>query len=324
MSIRNNSIRISAAEAEKEMQEVRVREGMCENNEKLIVTNMIKNAKNNSRVGDKLLMVVDPKMIHIPEWQREIRLSKAYSIGRNYNRYKWNEPKVLVNKNQLVIIDGQHRIYGAYKAGIEAVVVEILECPMKDAIEIFLNQTVDSTQMRPRDTFYAALIAEKPEYMQLNEMCHKHNIAIIGEKDKKNTIGTLTSITDGLKLIATPEMFDSMLTLLEKLSWNGYASSYNGKAYTAKVLRSLKKLYAYHWEEKNAMEKILLKNCKGTQYFVDNIMKKSQEQIFDYLNMIVTYELEKQKSLVVNSASNTLKVPKTRKTKSEIIEPLTH
>ena len=218
---RNNSIRISAVEAEKEMQEVRVREGMCENNEKLIVTNMIKNAKNNSRVGDKLLMVVDPKMIHIPEWQREIRLTKAYSIGRNYNRYKWNEPKVLVNKNQLVIIDGQHRIYGAYKAGIEAVVVEILECPMKEAIEIFLNQTVDSTQMRPRDTFYAALIAEKPEYMQLNEMCHKHNIAIIGEKGKKNTIGTLTSITDGLKLISTPEMFDSMLTLLKNYPGTG-------------------------------------------------------------------------------------------------------
>ena len=31
-----------------------------------------------------------------------------------------------------------HRIYGAYKGNIKSVICEIIECSMKDAIELFL------------------------------------------------------------------------------------------------------------------------------------------------------------------------------------------
>ena len=40
------------------------------------------------------------------------------------------------------------------------------------------------------------------------------------------------------------------------------------------------------------MEMALIKNCKGTEFFVDNIMDKTQAQIFDYLSNIVRYEME--------------------------------
>lgn len=102
---------LKAKDAEKEMQEARKADGFIGKTEKVLIANMVKAARNNSRVGDKLLMVVDPKYIHIPDWQRRIKLSRAYEIGNNYNSYKWDEPKVLLCNGLLLCIDGQHRIY---------------------------------------------------------------------------------------------------------------------------------------------------------------------------------------------------------------------
>lgn len=65
---------LTAKEAEQVMQETRNQDGFTGKNEKILVNTMVKNAKANNRIGDKLLMVIDPKYIHIPEWQRNIRL----------------------------------------------------------------------------------------------------------------------------------------------------------------------------------------------------------------------------------------------------------
>lgn len=284
---------LKAKEAEKEMQVSRNEEGFCGNNERLIVANMIKNAKLNSRIGDKLLMVVDPKAIHIPEWQRRIKLARAYTIGNNYNSYKWDEPKVLYYDGILICIDGQHRIYGAYKAGKDGVVVEVMECTLEEAINLFLSQSNDRAKMQPMDIYHAALAAGKNEYVLLRDICHKHNVAVRGDDETENTVGMLTSISDGIEIIQkSPELFDAILSLLGKLQWNGYADSYNGKAYTSKILHAIKKLYAYCEGRTDEMEEALIKRCTGTEFFVENIIKKDQAQIFDYLAEIVRYEAE--------------------------------
>lgn len=83
-----------------------------------------------------------------------------------------------------------------------------------------------------------------------------------------------------------------MLTFLGKLEWNGYADTYNGKAYTAKIVRALKSMYAYYEGRTEEMEEILVRKCKGTEFFVDNIMTKTQAQIFDFLSKVVKYEME--------------------------------
>lgn len=143
------------------------------------------------------------------------------------------------------------------------------------------------------DIYKAAIAGGKGDYVKLQEICHKNNVAVKGDDDNENTVGTLTSISDGVKLSKTnPELFDSMLALLGKLGWNGYADSYNGKAYTAKIIRALKALYAYTEGRTDEMEKALIKHCNGTEYFVENIMDKTQAQIFDYLSEIVRYEME--------------------------------
>lgn len=285
---------LKAKEAEKEMQEAREEKKFVGENEKLLIENLVKTAKNNSRIGDKLLMVIDPMEIHIPEWQRRIKLERAYSIGNNYNSYKWDEPKVLLYKGILLCIDGQHRIYGAFKAKKDAVVVEVMECSLEEAIDLFLSQSSDRAKMQPMDIYHAALAAKKPEYVALHDICKKHNVAIKGDDETENVVGTFSSISDGINWIkgGKAELLDSMLGLLGKLEWNGYADTYNGKAYTAKIIRALKSLYAYCEGRTDEMEEAMINRYKGTEFFVDNIMTKTQAQIFDYLSEIVRYEME--------------------------------
>ena len=176
---------------------------------------------------------------------------------------------------------------------MDSVVVEIMECSLEEAIDLFINQSKDRSKMQPMDIYHAAIAGNKAEYVQLKTICNKHNVAVKGDENEENTVGTLTSISDGISLVHTnPDLLDSMLNLLGKLEWNGYADSYNGKAYTAKIIRALKALYAYMEGRIPEMEDALLNHCKGTEFFVENIMDKTQAQIFDYLSEIVRYEME--------------------------------
>ena len=280
---------ISSSDAEMEMQEVRKANGVIGSTEKILVKGFVENAKGSSMIGDKLQLVINPMYIHIPEWQRQIDKSRALSIGTSYNKYKWDVPKVLYHNGKLWVIDGQHRIYGAFKGKRDKVVVEVLECPVEEAVDIFLNQTNDRKRMLPIDIYNAALVAKKENYVKLRDICHKHSVAVKGEY-LANSVGTFTSITDGTRI--NPNTLDSMLGLLGKLQWNAYADKYNGKAYTAKVVRSLQKMYGYYDGRTEEMEDILVKKCFGTEWFTENIMNLSQGQIFDLLSGIVKHEMD--------------------------------
>lgn len=280
-------------EAEAEVKAIRESEGIDEKTEKLFIKEVIRNAKANSRIGDKVLVCIDPKYIHYPEWQREIRLPMALSIGNNYDSKKWGLPAYWYHDGLLWAIDAQHRTYGAVKAKKDAIVGEVIECSLKEAIDIFTDQTKDRTQVKPKDTYKAKIVGGDEDYLALRDICYKYNIAVRGDRNKENKVGTLTSITDGIDLVRmNPDLLDHILSTITTLEWNGYADSYNGKAYTAKIIRALKALYAYTDGRTDEMEAALLEHCKGTEYFVDNIMDKTQAQIFDYLSEIVRYEME--------------------------------
>ena len=280
-------------EAEAEVKEIRKAEGIDDKTEKLIVKDLVKNAKVNSRIGDKVLICIDPKYIHYPEWQREIRLPKALNIGNNYDSKRWGLPVYWYHKGLLWAIEGQHRTYGSVKANKESIVGEVIECELKDAIDLFVNQTKDRTQVQPKDTYKASIVKGDEDYLMLRDICHKYNIGVKGDRNKENTVGTLTSITDGIDLVRiNPDLLDHILGIITKLKWNGYADSYNGKAYTAKIIRALRALYAYFEGRTDEMEEALLNCCTGTEFFVDNIMDKTQAQVFDYLAEVVRYEME--------------------------------
>lgn len=280
-------------EAEKEVAEIRKAAGIDEKTEKIFIKELVKNAKVNSRIGDKVLICIDPKYIHYPEWQREIRVPKALSIGNNYDSDLWGLPIYWHFMGLLWAIEGQHRTYGAVKSGKDFIVGQVIECDLKKAIAIFTDQTKGRTQIRPKDTYKAKITSGDEDYITLRDICEKYNLSVKGDRNKANKVGTLTSITDGIELVRmNPELLDHILNIITKLEWNGYADSYNGKAYTAKIIRALKALYAYTDGRTNEMEEALIKHCKGTEYFVENVMDKTQAQIFDYLSEIVRYEME--------------------------------
>lgn len=87
-------------------------------------------------------------------------------------------------------------------------------------------------------------------------------------------------------------MLDKIITLITDLQWNGYADTYNGKAYTAKYIRVMHSMYAYYEGRTEQMESILKDKCIGTEFFVENIMNLEQCAVFDYLSEIVRYEME--------------------------------
>lgn len=280
---------LTPIEVEEEMQKARKEIGFIGDVESASVRTMIETAKQNGKFGDKLLLVISPKYIHIPEWQRKVSIPRALSIGNSYNKYKWEVPKILYLDGKLMCIDGMHRIYGAFKGDVENVTVEIMaDITEQKAIELFLDQTTDRRIMSPIDTYSAALKAEKEEYVLMTEICDKHHVRIKGNKSSlKNPVGVLTSISDGVRMCkSNAELFDKILRLIGKLQWNG-ACINEGKAYSAKILRVMKKLYAYYADREEQMENVLLNNCKGSQYFNDNLEEKYQDTLFDYLAEIV-------------------------------------
>lgn len=280
---------LSPKEVETDLNKAREKEGFTGEVEKAAVKTMIETAKKNGRVGDKLLIVLSPIYIHIPAWQRKLYLPRAQSIGTNYSKYKWEVPKVLYIDDKLIVIDGMHRIYGSYIGGLDGVTVEIItDMTEQEAIEIFLDQGIDRRNMSPSDVFEAAIHAEKKEYVALKAICAKNHVRVKGDdKTVVNPVGILTSISDGVGMAkSNPELLDQILTFIEKLQWNG-GNIYEGKAYSAKILRVFKKLYAYYAGKETAMENILLNDCKGAKYFNNNVADKCQDILFDYLSAII-------------------------------------
>lgn len=279
---------LTPEEAEKILQCKRIRIGFIDSVETTAVKTMIETAKQNGRFGDKVLMVINPLYIHIPSWQRKLRVINALRIGIDYNEYKWEIPKIIYIDDKLKVIDGMHRIYGAAKVGIDAVTVEIIDgMTEREAIRYFLDQR-DRRNMSPVDTYNAAIEANIPEYIMLRKICTRNNVQVRGDKDGiENPVGIFTSISDGINLVKNnPCLLDKILKLIKKLQWGG-GNIYNAKVYSAKVIRVLKKLYAYYEDRQKVMEKILLKNCKGVEYFNDNLEDKCQESIFDILASVI-------------------------------------
>lgn len=222
---------------EKEMQESRNKAKFVDEVERISIEQMVESSKANNRIGDKILMVINPLYVHIPEWQRQCDVIAATEIGTHYDKHKWEIPKLLYFDGKLWCVDGMHRIYGAYKGNIKSVICEIIECSMKDAIELFLGQTDDRRKMSQVDYYKAAIALGDERYIGLKTICNSHNVAVKGDPIE-NQVGIFTPIKDGIRSIEKngTELLDRIINLITDLQWNGYADTYNGKAYTAKEL----------------------------------------------------------------------------------------
>lgn len=265
-----------------------------EKEEARTVKQWVNQALKSSSYGDKTLICADPVYIHIPVWQRKLNIQNATDIGKHYNKYKWELPKILYWEGKLWCIDGMHRIYGSYLGGLEQVTMEIMtDITMKEAIKIFLDQTEDRKKMSLTDMWGAALEAEVEEYVVLHNICENNRVCVRDEEfNGENHVGTFTSVRDGLKMAkGNPELLNDILALITKLQWNGDVNV-PGKAYGAIAFRVIRKLYGYYGEHKEQMESILMEKCSGASYWNSHLDKKTQGQMFDHLSDIIASNLD--------------------------------
>ena len=279
---------LKANEVEEMLNEVREKDADFCAGETAIIKAIIENAKRNGRMGDKVILVIPPYYLHNPEWQRQTDLLRAREIGANYNKNKWELPKVYLWNGRLYDADGTHRVLGAVIGEVPVIVVELMEITEEEAIDLFLDQGKDRNHMKPGDYYNASIKAKKPEYIGFRDVCHKHNIQIKGDDLLKNPVGVFTSISDGIR--TDKDVLDKVLGLINNLGWNGKETNTinpSGAAYGAKTIRSIVKMYAYYKEKEEQMEKILFEKCKGTEWFIKNLADMPQYYIFDTLNKIV-------------------------------------
>ena len=289
---------LTAKQVEGILQTVREKQDYIGKIERELTRAMVATGKRNSTIPGKVLVCVAPHQIHIPAWQRSLSISAAAEIGRNYDPNKWELPKVLYleGSGKLVCVDGMHRIYGAFLAKIDAVPVELLlNVTEKEAINLFLAQT-NRRKMSPADTYKAGLKAKREDCIRLKEITARYHVAVKGDEDTvKNPVGVLTAVSDGMKLAKNyPVLLDRILETITDLNWA--SGKYSSKAYSAKVIRSLKALYSKYSGSEALVDEALLSAVKGSEYFATHLALLGQEKLFDTLVETVETELDKQSS----------------------------
>ena len=268
--------------------------------EKSIIKTLMENAKRNGRVGDKILLVIPPYYVHVPDWQRKADIKRAKAIGEAYDPYQWEVPKIIYINGKLIVADGMHRILGAAIAEIPNVVVEIVEVSEEEAIELFLKQSENRSRMTPADNFDACLRLNRKDYVEFLNVCNEHKIQIKGRDDLAEYHGIITAILDGVRM--DKETLDKILTLIEKLKWNDIkvAALPASKApWGSKTIRAFKTLYDYYGEREVEMERALMFKCKGIEFFTKHLSGSSQYKMLDTLNDVVEKSLKPAKGLNV-------------------------
>lgn len=304
--------RLEPMEVETMMNEARMLNNIIEVGERMIVSDKMEEARSKHDGREKAIISINPLLIHVPDWQRDLTISTAKKIGAEFSPYKWDLPKIMHKNNKFYVVDGMHRIIGAYFGNMKLIQVEVLiGITEAEAVDLFLSQQDDRKNMTPVDTYSAALVAKKEEYVRLKAICDRNHVAVKGDRNPiENPIGVLTPISDGVKMSKfCPELLDKILKLIVNLQWNGGKSYREGKAFSAKVLRVFKKLYAYYSGRETDMERVLLNNCKGSKYFNDNLSEKWQDSLFDFLSDVI----EKNIDIPVIEAKTTTRKRTSRK-----------
>lgn len=278
---------LKAIEAEQVMNGLRMQKGLTAETEQQIIQQTVKLARQNGKLGDKIVMVIPPYYIHFPAWQRKLDINRAKDIGENYVAAKWEMPKLIYINGLLYCIEGMHRSYGAAVYGMEDAVFELLDNVTEtEAIQIFLEQTNDRKRISQEDKYHPSIKAGIPEYLKLKDILHTYNVQIKGDDELQNPIGVFTSISDGIRTIANDEKtFKRIIAIIYKLGW--YGDDCN-TAFSSKTFRSLKKLYGAYKGKEKMLERQLLDRCKGAEYFQSRLLGRPQYEIFDTLEKAIT------------------------------------
>lgn len=291
---------LKPAEVEVIFEEARKKDADFYDGEKAIIQTVVNTAKRNTRIGDKIFLVIPPYYCHAPHWQRTTDVLHAKTIGDKYGSAQWDAPKVIFVNGKLIVVDGLHRLLGTlWSDKVNEVVVEVIDIPERDAIRIFLNQTKSKKNMTPSDCYPASIEYGDKDYIEFRNVCHAHNIQIKGDDSLEDPIGIFTAIKDGTR--ANKETLYKILTLINNLKWAGKETKSltpSNAPYGSKVIRSINRLYSFYYKNEKDMEEALMDKCFGATYYQDNLAGKTQTRIFDQLDKEISEYLSSKAEIV--------------------------
>ena len=245
-------------------------------------TKEIKMALSNSfGIGKKKYILIDPKMIHIPLWQRDTDFAKATEIADGFSEDKFDPVKVYVSKEgKLNVADGAHRVIGLVLNGEFKILAEVLDCDEHEAVLTFLGQSIGRKAMSIADTYRAGIEANVEEYINFKYFFERHNIQITSEYEKlDNPLGVIRPSSTILRMVKNEhDVLESVVMLIKNLEWCGSPKN----AYTIRNINVLKKMYSVFGEE---TEQKLFERCKGATYYESKVVPvKSDAELFDILS----------------------------------------
>lgn len=231
-------------------------------------------------IGKKRYILVDPTMIHIPEWQRDTDMAKAMEIADNFDEDKFDPIKVYIDNGKLKVADGAHRVISFVLNGEIKILVEVLGCSEHEATLTFLGQSSGRKTMTVNDTYRAGVKANIEEYISFKNFFKRHNIQITAESELlENPLGTIRPSGEVLRMVKSDmEMLEKVVAIIKEMEWSGSDKN----AYTLRNFKVIKRLYSNFGEE---TEQKLVKNCKGAAFYESKVVPvKSNAELFDVLS----------------------------------------
>lgn len=238
--------------------------------------------ENSISFGSKKYILIDPRFIHVPDWQRDTDMAKATEIAENFNEDKYDPVKVYVAPDgKLIVADGAHRLVGFILKGKFKILVEVLNCNENEAILTFLDQQSGRKTMTVCDMYRAGVKANIKEYIHFKELFEDFNIQITAEEGIiENPIGFIKPSSAVFRMVENDtETLVKTIELIRKLEWTGSEKN----AFTCRNFFVIKRLFANYGN--NNVENKLMKNCKGAVYYESKVVPvKSNAELFDLLS----------------------------------------
>ena len=217
---------------------------------------IVKNAlRNGITFHGKRYIMIDPTLIHVPEWQRDTDMAKAMEIGENFDDAKYDPVKVYIRADGLLdCSDGLHRVVGvsmrneAHKEEEHMeIVVEVLSCTEQEATLVFLGQTAGRKPMTANDMYRAGLKANIKDYVDMRTVFLANRIQITADSlQVGNAIGTVRPSTTLLRMVRSDRaMLYRSINLIKTLEWCGSEKN----AFVLRNFHVLKRLYVNFGEE---------------------------------------------------------------------------
>ena len=237
-------------------------------------------------VGSKKYILINPKFIHIPTWQRDTDFAKAKEIEVNFDESKFDPVKVYRKNGKLYVADGAHRLIAVILINRKLpdneqmmILVEVLDCDEAEARRTFLGQQAGRKNMTINDMYRAAIENGEPDYIALKRICECNNIQITAEeKAIDNPVGKLTASRAVLRMAVNDnEMMQKTIDTMNDLNWTGSEKN----VFTIRNFTVIKRLFAKYGEE---VKYKLIDNCKGAAFYEAKVLPvKSDAELFDVL-----------------------------------------